>query len=932
MSDHSQTRPMADLITAAPRPFDPDRGQEALAGLPMTSGAAADLIRGMAGCSPYLSGLIKRDTSWLEAALDRPPEDSLAALLSDTAALQAADVGPGLRALKRKVALLVALADLGGVWTLEQVTGALTRFADASVQRVVAAALSQEAERGRLPGLKSETLVNGGGLAILAMGKMGAYELNYSSDIDLIVLFDETVVDSGFFEETRSGLVRATRRLSALLSEITDEGYVFRTDLRLRPDPAVTPVAVAMEAAERYYASVGRPWERAAFVKARAAAGDIAAGRRFLDRLQPFVWRRHLDFNAIRDAQDMRYRIQSHRRFRDDDVLEGRNIKLGPGGIREIEFYTQTRQIIAGGRDPALRDPGTVPALLALERAGWADRAKTLIEAYRNFRTVEHRLQMIGDQQTHDLPTNPDGFARLSAFMDLEPDHLRATLQDQIAEVRSITEEFFTPGPAETLPMSPAQSEAVARWRGYPAMRSARAGEIFDRVGPKLLARLERAPRPDEALVHVDRFLAGLPAGVQVFSLFEANPNLIDLIVDIAATTPQLATYLSRNAGVFDAVIGGSFFTEWPGAAALTRELTGDLGRARDYEDGLGLARRWAREWRFRVGVHHLRGLIDASEAGEQYADIADAVAAALWPFVVAEFAQKHGAPPGQGASVIAMGSFGSRRMSSRSDLDLIVVYEAAGATGSDGPRPLSTQVFYGRLTQAFITALTAPMADGKLYEVDMRLRPSGRQGPVATPFSGFQAYQREKAWTWEHLALTRARPVAGNPELSNATEAFRASFLKEPGDRETVLADVAEMRARLTETKPGSLWDAKPGPGRLQDIALLAQAGARLSGSARRLPVAQLSDGASAIGLTEAETHVLVEADRTFWALQMSTQLMMEGPFDPDQVGLGGRAFLLRETGAKGVSEIEEMLGRLTARAADCIDAVLSPDRRIGA
>ncbi len=925
MTTDPDSRPFANRITRVPRPVDPERGQDALDGLPDLSGPTRELIAGAAGSSPYLAGLLRREGLWIAEALTKPPEAAMDDLVAVVAGHESATLAADLRQSKRQAALLIAMADLGGVWSLAEVTEALTRLADATVARALGAALDECAARGRLPGLSPEALSKGGGLAILAMGKMGAHELNYSSDIDLIVLFDETIIESAAFEETRAGLVRATRRMASLLSDITDDGYVFRTDLRLRPDPAVTPVAVAMEAAERYYASVGRPWERAAFVKARAAAGDLAAGQRFLDHLRPFVWRRHLDFNAIRDAQDMRLRIRAHRKFRDDDVLEGRNIKLGPGGIREIEFFTQTRQIIAGGRDPKLRDPGTVAALHALQAAGWTDKAETLSEAYGFLRTVEHRLQMVGDQQTHDLPTTDEGFERIAALMDLDARDLREGLTERINGVRQITEEFFTPGPADAMPMSPAQSEAVARWRGYPALRSARANDIFDRVGPKLLARLEQAPRPEEALVHVDRFLAGLPAGVQVFSLFEANPNLIDLIVDIAATSPQLATYLSRNSSVFDAVIGGDFFSAWPGAEGLSERLARDLARGHDYEDRLGIARRWAKEWHFRVGVHHLRGLVDAAEAGGLYADVADAVASALWPVVVDEFALKHGDPPGKGAAVIAMGSFGARRMSSKSDLDLIVVYDADGATGSDGRRPLAVQPYYGRLTQAFITALTAPMNDGKLYEVDMRLRPSGRQGPVATPYSGFQAYQRDKAWTWEHLALTRARPVAGTAELCDEAEAFRQTFLAEPTDPAGVLKDVADMRARLAEARPGGDWDAKAGAGRLQDIALLSQTAARLTGSAARLPSEQLGAGAAALGLSDKDAAHLVRVDHLLWAIQATTQLIVDGPFDPDAIGVGGQSFLLRETGATHIADLATHLAETTDKAAAIVTTALA-------
>ncbi|MDE3029823.1 MAG: glutamine-synthetase adenylyltransferase, partial [Paracoccaceae bacterium] len=440
-------------------------------------------------------------------------------------------------------------------------------------------------------------------------------------------------------------------------------------------------------------------------------------------------------------------------------------MKLGPGGIREIEFFTQTRQLIAGGRDPDLRVRGTVEGLARLAEKGWvtAEVATDLTALYRAHREVEHRLQMVQDAQTHDLPTAPDGFDRLARFMgEGDTSRFRSALKARLERVEALTEGFFAPTDVAPLPdLSPAAQEIVAGWRNYPALRSARAVEIFKRLRPEILTRLARAANPDEALRQVDGFLAGLPAGVQIFSLFEANPSLIDLIIDIASTAPGLAQYLARNSGVLDAVIGGAFFSPWPGRAALWADLAQALDAVPDYERKLDAARRWAKEWHFRIGVHHLRGLIDGFEAGTQYADLAEAVVAAVWAPCLAEFARKHGAPPGRGAVVLGMGSLGAGRLHSASDLDLIVIYDPDGLEASEGPRPLAARPYYARLTQALVTALTAPMAEGRLYEVDMRLRPSGRQGPVATAIDAFRSYQVTEAWTWEHLALTRARAIA---------------------------------------------------------------------------------------------------------------------------------------------------------------------------
>ena len=917
----------AARLTRCPRAHDPDRGADAAAGFPDLPPELAELVAGTAGCSPYLAGLIGREAAWLAEALQQDPEAGFAAICDDVRALDNGALKSGLRRAKRRVALLLALADLGGVWSLEEVTAALTGFADLATDRAMKAMVAAEIARGKLPGAAEDDVATAGGMVAIAMGKMGAHELNYSSDIDLIVLFDGERYAADDYHDARAALVRATRRMTGLLGEITGEGYVFRTDLRLRPDAAVTPVCLSMEAAESYYESVGRTWERAAYIKARAAAGDIAAAERVRDHLTPFVWRRHLDFAAIQDAHDMRLRIKAHKGLHSRD-LEGFNIKLGAGGIREIEFFTQTRQIIAGGRDPSLRVRGTVEGLARLAAKDWVprDTAQTLTDAYRAHREVEHRIQMIADAQTHDLPADAEGFDRPAAFMDTDAAAVRRTLKDRLPEVHTLTEGFFAPqapGKARDIPAE--TRRLVDGWRSYPALRSARAVEIFERLKPDLLARLEKSARPREAIEQFDAFLAGLPAGVQVFSLFEANPQLVDLIVDIAATAPALARYLGRNAQVFDAVIGGSFFDPWPGGAALTAELAAQLSDIPDYERQLDAARRWAKEWHFRIGVHHLRGLIGADAAGAEYADLAQAVLAALWRPVVDEFARKHGAPPGRGATVLGMGSMGAAQLSATSDLDLIVIYDAGGAEVSDGRRPLNPRTYYARLTQAFITALTAQTAEGALYEVDMRLRPSGRQGPVATSLGSFRSYQREQAWTWEHLALTRARPVAGTVELGEDIDAFRRALLAEKRDAAAVLADVAEMRARLAEAKPGDGgWEAKLGPGRMQDIELLAQAAALLSGDPARATADQLAAGRAVGWLSDDDVAVLTGAYDLFWRCQAAARLLTGARLDIADLGEGGRGFILRQTGADSFDGLAARMQDLGGRAAEIITAAL--------
>lgn len=923
-------------LSRAPLPFDTDAGAETATRFADLAPELRALLAGAAGCSPYLKSLMERESDWLREALSGSPEAALRSVLDSLGPAAPDTIASTLRRAKRRVALLAGLADLGGVWPLEAVTGALTDLADRATHRALATALAEEIRRGKLPGAKPGDEETGAGMVALAMGKMGAHELNYSSDIDLICLFDEARFEPTDYHDARAAFIRATRKAAALLSDHTGEGYVFRTDLRLRPDPSVTPVCISMEAAERYYESLGRTWERAAYIKARPCAGDLAAGARFLEVLRPFVWRRHLDFAAIQDAHDMRLRIRSHKGLGGALVLEGHNLKLGQGGIREIEFFTQTRQLIAGGRDEGLRQRDTMGGLAALAAKGWvpAVAAQALAAHYRAHREVEHRLQMVNDAQTQLLPNTPEGFERIARFMgEGDTARWRAALKERLEEVAALTEDFFAPSEAAPLPDLPQpQQEIVDGWRAYPALRSARAQDIFNRLKPEILSRLQRAAHPDEALIQFDHFLGGLPAGVQLFSLFEANPTLIDLLADICTTAPRLGQYLARNSGVLDAVIGGDFFDAWPGTKALEADLGTRLASARDYEHMLDAGRIWVKEWHFRVGVHHLRGLIDAFEAATQYAQLADAVLAGFWPRVVTEFARKHGPPPGRGAVVLGMGSLGVARLNAGSDLDLIVIYDPAGQESSEGPRPLGARPYYARLTQALLTALSAPMAQGRLYEVDMRLRPSGRQGPVATALESFRNYQCFEAWTWEHLALTRARAVAGEPELAAEVEAFRRELLTLKSGGTTVAQDVSQMRARLQAAKPGQgALDAKDGPGRLQDIELLAQMGALQAAAPARRTEAQLLAARRSGLIDSSDKAALLSAYRLMWRVQCAQRLLADRISDPQDLGAGARAFLLRETGMPDLETLAAAIAQHAATASAIIDRHLPPPEESG-
>ncbi len=636
-------------IRRHPIPHDREGGRATVAALAPPP-EVAPLIEGVAGCSPFLAAGMAKERDWLAEVWDAPPEASLDRLLAEVAAIPD-DPSAEMRRIKRRAGLLVGLAEVGGVWPVMEAAAAWTRVADACVRRALEHGLARHA-RGPVDG--------DGGLVAIAMGKMGAGELNYSSDVDLVLLFDETRYDPGDYATARAALLKVARTAMACLSDQTADGYVFRTDLRLRPDPASTPIVLSMEAAERYYEALGRTWERAAWIKARACAGAVAAGEGFVARLAPFVWRRNLDYAVIEEVDEMRRRIREHRGLGGPLEVAGHDVKLGAGGIREIEFAAQTQQIVAGGRDASLRVRGTLPALDRLVTAGHlpATERDVLASAYRHLRAVEHRLQMVGDAQTHRVPRDPDGLDRLARFMgNGDTDAFARDLHDRLAAVDAITApRFAPPRPMREAVAIEGAEAATDRWATYPALRSARARSIFARLRPALMGGLARAARPAEALAAFDAFLRGLPAGVQVLSLFEANPRLVDLVADICATAPDLARHLSRHPAVLDAVLDGTFLAPLP-------EVWDAPEAEGDFEAGLDVLRRWHREAHFRIGVHLLRGLAAPEAAGDAYATLAEATLGAAWRLAEAETARRHGRVPGLRLAGLGMGSLGVGRL-----------------------------------------------------------------------------------------------------------------------------------------------------------------------------------------------------------------------------------------------------------------------------
>ncbi|MBL4721003.1 MAG: bifunctional [glutamine synthetase] adenylyltransferase/[glutamine synthetase]-adenylyl-L-tyrosine phosphorylase, partial [Alphaproteobacteria bacterium] len=822
------------------------------------------LLAGIFGNSPFLGQCLLLETSFFRDLLEHGPDIGFARLLDDIATVEndSRDIGAImslLRVAKRRAALLIALADISGTWDLDAVTDALTTFAENSLQLGLSTLLRDAHEAGDIVLPHPESPQRDCGYVVLGMGKLGACELNYSSDIDLIVLYDPEKIECPDPDRLRKTLVRLTRSLMRVMDERTADGYVFRTDLRIRPDPSATPLAISIQAAEDYYESMGQNWERAAMIKARPVAGDIAVGASFLKRLWPYIWRRNLDFAAIEDIRSIKRQITAHRGGA-VIAVNGHNVKLGRGGIREIEFFAQTQQLIWGGRNPGLRGRRTCDTISDLAAHGQITQevADELIEAYEFLRGVEHRIQMIDDAQTHDIPQSDENVANLATFLGYESEasfriallHYLGQVERRYAELFDDSEDLGAGGAlvftgADDHPDTVKNLEdmgfadgrtvsAIVRaWHHgrYNATRSERARQILTGLTPRLLQAFADATDPNAAIIRFDSFLQGLPAGVQLFSLFTVNPSLLSLVAEIMGNAPHMADWLRRNPSCLDAVLTPDFINpernspERPGDAALA-SLSISLEQTQVLEDVMDAVRRWTNDSRFQTGVQILQGLTDGAHAGATLSAIADAAIKALWLKVQEEFAGQHGRVPGGGMAILALGKLGGCEMAPRSDLDLVFVYDHEdGAVDSDGERPLAPSLYFTRLSQRLISAISAQTGEGALYEIDMRLRPSGNKGPIASRLEGFDRYHAESAWTWENMALTRARIVESPPELAAKISKIIDRTLTHPRDNEALRADVAKMRARIEQEHSGqSPWDLKYRPGGLVDIEFLAQ------------------------------------------------------------------------------------------------------------
>ena len=955
-------RPLAARFVAGPKLFAREAAEQRLADwlgdcAPEHTNALKDISRefpqakaileGIAEASPYLFDLMRADAGRTVRLLQCEPDGHIAALIGKAvadaaAAASEADIMTALRRMKSEAALLIALCDIGGVWPVMRVTRALTDIAVTSVQCAIRFLLKQEAARGRLLPPDAEHPEEGSGLVVLAMGKMGAGELNYSSDIDLIVFYELEAATLAEGIEPSPFFVKIAQGLSRLLQQRTGDGYVFRVDLRLRPDPASTPVAISIAAALHYYEREGRTWERAAMIKALPCAGDLKAGNALLAEIAPFVWRKHLDFAALADVHDMKRQMQTFR-GQNEISVEGHNVKVGRGGIREIEFFAQTQQLIAGGRHPELRVRPTLEALKILAASNWitVEARDELTAAYDFLRRVEHRLQMVADEQTHALPAEVEAVERFSRFFGY--DDRAAFAKDLLAHLTCVQNHYGRlfegdPTGTEKLPdidynagpddkgllehllglgfKKPKMvAETVRTWMSgdYRVFKIEATRQAFNEFVPDLMRGLSRAEEPDDAVTAFDRFLQALQRGGRLISLLSQNKELVALVALVLGAAPRLSDMLARQPQIMDGLIDPRFFGAMPDQSELSARLAATLSDANSYEEFLDRLRLFGQESLFLIGTRILSGTVSAQQASVAFADVAEGIAHTVDLLVLKQFAEQHGRIKDQETAVVAMGKLGSREMTASSDLDLILIYDFDhDAPDSDGPRPLHGSQYFARLTQRLISAFTTRTNYGVLYEVDMRLRPSGRAGPLASRIDAFAEYQEHEAWTWEHMALTRARVISATPRFRTKIEAAIRDVLTRKREMGIIANDVLEMRRAIAEEKgEGDIWDLKNAAGGMVDIEFIAQYLQLIHAADKpgilNVSTVQVLDSAARLGvLPQSDADVLRAASRLYHDLTQIIRLCVIGKFKPETAGEDLLRVMTRAGDAPDFSSLE--------------------------
>lgn len=908
-----------------------------------------NIVQAARSCAPYLDRLCDSWPNILQDLKAVSPETIFENLAAEIKPEEYEPLCKKLRQVKQQIHLLCALCDLAGVWSWVEVTETLSAFTDIAMKTLIKSVAREMGiegnERGPVPGL-----------FILALGKYGARELNYSSDIDLIVFYDPDHIKLPNPDKAERTLVRLVKKTMRGFDDITEDGYVFRTDLRLRPDPRANAVAVSTLTAERYYETLGQNWERAAMIKARYCGGDKDCAQGFIDNvLRPFIWRRSLDYAAIADIHSIKRQIQGDAVVSDLQA-PGHNIKLGIGGIREIEFYAQVQQLILGGRNKNLRTPRTVDALNLLGEGDYADKKTVagMIRDYADLRNLEHRVQMYADEQTHLWPTETQHrlqLTRLSGQEDVpafekEMTSIFTRVHEVYTKLFPGEEDLSTPKGSlvftgieveqptlSTLEAygflrGPMVWKCMAGWLGgrVRASRSERARELLTRLAPRIIEACGETPMPDDTFVNFSVFVENLNAGVSMFSLFVNKPATLVILIEILAIAPRLAKTLARQHALLDAMIEPNFLTQ---AVEISKgQYSAAIDSGANFETALNTIRRVVREDLFNLTVSILR-LQNLENAGRNFSAIAQASVEALLPRAVQETQRLYGPVHGEYA-IVALGKLGSQEMGLRSDLDIMLVYKATEDKKNKGENLVANaQGVFNKLTKRLITALSGVTSEGGLYEVDMALRPSGRSGPLAVSLEAFEGYYKDKAWTWEYMALSRARVIASSSGdfLDEVNKLIRHALLQKDfsGD---LARDVLDMHGRLGRDKPSKGdWDIKGVLGGLRDIEFIAQylmlkhkpysqAGIQ---PASLIEMLELAKKQGWIGQTHGGDLLKIAA--AYHGLLQVLAISVESIYDAQYLPISVRALLAQSADVKDFQALEKIYQEWR----DCVQEIFS-------
>jgi len=833
---------------------------------------AAALTR-LWACSQFCAEQCRRDPQGLQALLESgelvrdyaPGELEARMTQSLRETDDEAQMMRRLRRLRQHEYLRIAWRDIVMVQPVEQVLAELTEVAEACIRAALGwleAALRAQWGVPRGEDGQPQTLV------VLAMGKLGGRELNFSSDVDLIFTYPQTgQTDAPRPVEKERFFLRLAQRLIKALHEPTADGFVYRVDTRLRPFGDSGPLVLSFGALEAYYERHGREWERYALIKARPISGDPQAGTQLMQRLLPFVYRRYLDFGAFESLREMKTLIaqQVQRKGWAD------NIKLGPGGIREIEFIVQLFQLIRGGQERELRERSLLPLLNRLGARGELSpqAVARLGEAYRFLRRLENRLQQVADRQTHELPRDPLEQARIAYGMGYadwarlrhDLDQHRQQVHAEFAQIFSAPQtEAGANGPHDELALvwsgelPTAEAVAILEKAGFrqteivrEALHALRASVLYqgltdtarrrlDHLMPLLLTQAGQTAAADFALPRVLRIVEATARRSTYLSLLSEHPQALCNLVRLCAASPWLSEYLAQHPILLDELLDMASLQANPGRAALREELAGMLADADDLEVQMDVLRRFHQINELRIAAADLLGGLPLMRVSDRLTELAEVIVQAVLELAYAQLLPHYGQPgcvvDGEHCTaqfaIIAYGKLAGLELGYGSDLDLIFLHDSSGQDQhTEGPQVLENGVFFARLVQRIIHLLTTRTAAGMLYEVDTRLRPSGRAGLLVSSIEGFADYQRHHAWTWEHQALVRARPVAGDADLAEKFNTARAAVLTQPRDPRQLRTQVREMRERMRASldhSHGQQFDLKHGQGGITDIEFMVQ------------------------------------------------------------------------------------------------------------